>query len=100
MRYELTQEQQLIRENAHKFAQEEIAPRAEELEESGKWPYDTWEKMRALGYTGVNIPEKYGGPGLSTLDYVLILEEFARADDAFTTSYQVHQLVRQSMLFQ
>jgi alkylation response protein AidB-like acyl-CoA dehydrogenase len=41
MRYELTQEQQLIKENAHKFAQEEIAPRAEELDESGKWPYET-----------------------------------------------------------
>lgn len=98
MRYELTQEQQLIKENARKFAREEIAPRAEELEESGKWPYDTWEKMRALGYTGVNIPEKYGGPGLSILDYVLILEEFARADDAFTTSYQVHQLVSDMFL--
>lgn len=98
MRYELTQEQQLIKENARKFAQEEIAPRAEELEESGKWPYDTWDKMRALGYTGVNIPEQYGGPGMGILDYTLILEEFARADDAFTVSYQVHQLVSDMFL--
>lgn len=93
MRYELTQEQRLIKENAHRFAREEIAPRADECEETGEWPYDLWEKMRALGYTGIIVPEKYGGTGMSTLDYVLVLEEFARADDAFTTSYQVHQLI-------
>ncbi len=93
MRYELTQEQNLIKENARRFAQEEIGPRADECEETGKWPYDIWEKMRTLGYTGIIVPEKYGGIGMSTLDYVLVLEEFARADDAFTTSYQVHQLI-------
>ena len=98
MRYELTQEQRIIRENAHRFAQAEIAPRADECEETGKWPYDTWEKMRKLGYTGIIVPEKYGGSGMSTLDYVFVLEEFARADDAFTTSYQVHQLISDMFL--
>ncbi len=93
MRYELTPEQKLIKENARKFAEEEIAPRADEWEEAGKWPYDVWEKMRKLGYTGIIVPEKYGGSGMGFLDYVLVLEEFARADDAFTTSYQVHQLI-------
>jgi butyryl-CoA dehydrogenase len=93
MHFELTEEQRIIKENARRFAQEVLAPRAEHGEETGEWPYDIWEQMRELGYTGVVVPEEFGGVGMGILDSVLILEEFARADDSFATSYQVHNLI-------
>jgi short/branched chain acyl-CoA dehydrogenase len=101
MNFELTKEQQMIKKSAHEFAQKELAPFAGEREESGEWPYDVWEKMRPLGYTGLTTPEEYGGiaaPGTKYMDSILVLEEIARADDTFATSLQVHNLV-QDMFF-
>lgn len=96
MHFELTKEQKMMKESAHEFAQKELAPYALEREESGKWPYDVWKKMAELGYTGLIVPEAYGGEAFGDsvyLDSILVLEEFARADDAFATSYQVHNLI-------
>lgn len=96
MRFELTKEQKMMKESAHEFAQAELAPYALEREEDGKWPYEVWEKMRTLGYTGLVVPEEYGGEAFGDsvyLNSILVLEEFARADDAFATSFQVHNLV-------
>jgi butyryl-CoA dehydrogenase len=93
MEFTLNEEQQMIRDSARKFAQENIAPYAEEGQETGKWPYHIWNKMAELGYTAVIVPEEYGGGGMSYFDSILIMEEFARADDAFATSYQVHNII-------
>lgn len=96
MQFELTKEQQMMQKAAREFARKELAPYALEREEAGKWPYDVWEKMRKLGYTGLVVPEEYGGEAFGDsvyLNSILVLEEFARADDAFATSFQVHNLV-------
>lgn len=96
MHFELTKEQKMMKDSAHEFAQKELAPYALEREESGKWPYDVWKKMCELGYTGLVVPEAYGGEAFGDsvyLDSILVLEEFARADDAFATSFQVHNLI-------
>jgi len=93
MDFALNEEQKIVRESARKFAQEYLAPYAEEGEETGKWPYHIWNKMAELGYTGVIVPEEYGGGGMSYFNSILIMEEFARADDSFTTSYQVHNII-------
>lgn len=96
MNFELTKAQQMIKQSAYEFARRELAPFALEREESGEWPYDVWEKMRELGYTGLIVPEEYGGEALGNstyLDSILVLEEFSRADDAFATSCQVHNLI-------
>lgn len=96
MQFELTKEQKMMKDSAHEFAQAELAPYALEREESGKWPYNVWKKMCELGYTGLIVPEEYGGEAYGDsvyLDSILVLEEFARADDAFATSFQVHNLI-------
>ena len=96
MNFELTKEQKMIKKEAYQFAQKELAPFAEEREESGKWPYDVWEKMAKLGYTALIVPEAFGGEAFGDSVYmnsILVLEEFARADDAFATSFQVHNLI-------
>lgn len=93
MHFDLTSAQQCIKDNARKFAQEEIAPLAYRCEEAAEWPYELWGKLAKLGYTGILVPEEYGGSGMSILDYILILEEFARADDSFAIAFQVHHAV-------
>ncbi len=93
MDFTLNEEQQMIKDSAHKFAQENIAAYAEEGQETGKWPYHIWNQMSELGYTAVIVPEEFGGGAMSYFDSILIMEEFARADDAFATSYQVHNII-------
>lgn len=101
MDFELSKEQKMIKKAAYEFAQKELAPFASEREDSGEWPYDVWEKMRPLGYTGLTTPEEYGGiaaPETRVMDSILVLEEFSRFDDSFSTSLQVHNLVQDMFL--
>jgi butyryl-CoA dehydrogenase len=96
MEFELNKEQQLVKKSAREFAQAELAPFALDREDSGEWPYDVWEKMSKLGFTGLIVPEEYGGEASGNsvyLNSILVLEEFALADDAFATSFQVHNLI-------
>ncbi len=79
MDFELTPEQKLIRDTARDFAQREIAPKAAELDKSGRWPDEIVKKMAELGFLGVAIPEEYGGGGLDAISYVLAMEEISAA---------------------
>jgi alkylation response protein AidB-like acyl-CoA dehydrogenase len=80
----------MIRQAARDFAQNEIAPVASEYDESGEFPLETIQKMGAMGFMGIEIPEKYGGAGLDTLSYVLALEEICKADAAHGTVMSVN----------
>jgi alkylation response protein AidB-like acyl-CoA dehydrogenase len=79
---DLTPEQESIRKVARDFAEREIAPHAREYDRSEEFPWPIIEKMKPLGFLGATIPEEYGGMGLDTVSYCLILEEVARADSA------------------
>jgi butyryl-CoA dehydrogenase len=79
MDFELTEEQRLLRDTAHDFAAREIAPKAAELDKSGRWPNEILPKMAELGLLGVAIPEAYGGAGMDTLSYALAMEEVSAA---------------------
>jgi len=80
--FTLTQEHEMIRQTARDFAQKEIAPVAAEFDESGEFPHKTVEKMGAMGFMGMEMPEEYGGAGMDTLAYVLALEEICKVDAA------------------
>jgi alkylation response protein AidB-like acyl-CoA dehydrogenase len=80
--YPLNDEQKMIRAAARDFAQKEIAPIAAKFDESGEFPAETIQKMGALGFMGIEVPEEYGGAGLDTLAYVLALEEICKVDAA------------------
>ena len=86
----LTEEHKMIRQAARDFAQKEIVPIAPEYDESGDFPLETIQKMGAMGFMGIEVPEKYGGAGMDTLAYVLALEEICKADAAHGTIMSVN----------
>jgi butyryl-CoA dehydrogenase len=79
MEFELTEEQRMIRDTAREFAAREIAPKAAELDKSGRWPTEILAKMAELGLMGVAIPQEHGGAGMDTLSYALAMEEISAA---------------------
>ena len=90
MDLQLTEEQQMIRDAARAFAQNEIAKVAAHFDESGEFPYETVKKMGQLGFMGIEVPETYGGAGLDTIAYVLAMEEIDKVDAAHGTIMSVN----------
>ena len=88
--FPLTKEHEMIRQTARDFAQKEIVPIAAEFDESGEFPSETIQKMGAMGFMGIEIPEEYGGAGMDTLSYVLALEEICKVDAAHGTIMSVN----------
>ena len=79
MDFDLTEEQRLIRDTARDFAAREIAPKAAELDKTGRWPSEIIAKMAELGFLGMAIPQEYGGAGMDTVSYALAMEEISAA---------------------
>ncbi len=88
--FSLSDEHEMIRAAARDFAQKEIAPIAAEFDESGDFPLETIQKMGAMGFMGIEIPEEYGGAGMDTLAYVLALEEICKVDASHGTIMSVN----------
>src|SRR5262245_51374137 len=79
-----------IRESVYRFAADEIAPRAAEIDRSNDFPADLWRKMGSLGILGVTAEEEYGGAGLGYLEHVVAMEEVSRASASVGLSYGAH----------
>ncbi len=84
--FELTDEQRDLRALAHEFAEKEIRPRAAEYDEHSTHPADVIAKAHELGLMNINIPEEFGGPGLSVFDGILVGEELAWGCAGITVS--------------
>ncbi|HLA69195.1 MAG TPA: acyl-CoA dehydrogenase [Bacteroidota bacterium] len=80
MNFEFNETQQMIRETARKFAQDELASSADERDEKEEFPYEAVKKLGELGFMGMMVSEKYGGAGLDTVSYVLAIEEISKVD--------------------
>jgi butyryl-CoA dehydrogenase len=78
MNIELTEEQVLLRDSVRRFAEEVVKPRAKEIDESGEFPREFFDQAGELGLGGVAIPEAYGGAGMDTISYCLVIEEISR----------------------
>jgi butyryl-CoA dehydrogenase len=78
--FDLTQEQQAIRDTCRDFAREVVAPAAEELDREHRFGYDIVRQMGDLGLFGLPFPEEYGGAGADFLSLCLAIEEISRAD--------------------
>ncbi|WP_028962211.1 acyl-CoA dehydrogenase family protein [Sulfobacillus thermosulfidooxidans] len=74
----LTDEQQLFRETVRRLAEDKVKPRAQEIDESGEFPWDIVELFREYGLLGVAMPEEYGGGGADLLTFCIAVEEIAR----------------------
>ena len=80
----------MLRESVRGFAQEEIAPRAADIDRSNEFPMDLWPKMGELGVLGVTVEEEYGGAGMGYLEHVIAMEEISRASASIGLSYGAH----------
>jgi len=80
MDFMLTDEQKLIQQTAREFAQSEVAKDAAERDKAEKFPHDHVKKMAELGFMGMMVDPQYGGAGLDTVSYVLVVEELSKVD--------------------
>ena len=100
MDFDLTEEQQLIRDTVRDFAEREIKPVAGELEDKGEFSYDLTKRMGELGLFGMTLPEKYGGQELDTLSYIIAVEEIARVDGSTAATLAAHNSLGISPIFE
>ena len=82
MDFALTEEQQLIRETARAFCDREIVPHAREWDRTERMDTGIVAKLADVGFLGCALPEEYGGMGLDTISYCLVMEELGRADSS------------------
>jgi butyryl-CoA dehydrogenase len=78
MNLELTEEQKLLQKTVRDFAESEVKPLAKELDETGRFPRDTFKKAAELGLTGIALPEAEGGAGFDHVAYSIVIEEISR----------------------
>jgi alkylation response protein AidB-like acyl-CoA dehydrogenase len=90
MDFNLSENQLMIQALARDFAQKEIAPVAARFDASGEFPEGPIRRAGELGFMGVEVPEEYGGAGLDSICYVLMMEEIAYADAAHATIVSVN----------
>ena len=98
MDFNLTDDLEFMRKTIQDFANKEIAPIAADLDKNPRFPWQTLRKMGELGLMGIMTPEKYGGAGLNTLAYAVLLEEVAVADASHATIMSVSNGLPQSMI--
>ncbi len=88
--FDLGETADAIRDTVHGFAQEKIAPRAQEIDQTNQFPRDLWPQMGALGLHGITVKEEDGGAGLGYLEHVVAIEEVSRASASVGLSYGAH----------
>ena len=80
----------MLRETVGSFAQEKIAPKADEIDRSNKFPRELWPQLGALGLLGITVEEEWGGAGMGYLAHCVAMEEISRASAAVGLSYGAH----------
>lgn len=78
MDFSLTKEQAMIRDMVRDFAEKEIAPIADDIDQTERFPIEVFKKMGSLGLLGIPFPEEYGGSGGDTTSYILAVEEIGK----------------------
>lgn len=90
MDLQLSDEHELLRQTVRAFAEERIAPVAEELDREHRFPYEIVAELAELGLMGIPIPEEHGGAGGDTLSYALAIEELTRVDSSVAITVAAH----------
>lgn len=90
MDFSLSEEQQLLKKTVREFAEAELQPHAREWDERQEFPREVFTKLGELGLMGVAWAPEYGGAGMTTLDYAVVMEELARVDAGVALSVAAH----------
>jgi short-chain 2-methylacyl-CoA dehydrogenase len=88
--FDLSPEHELVRWTVRAFAEERVAPVAEELDREHRFPYELVAELAELGLMGMPIPEEYGGGGTDTLAYAIAIEELTRVDSSVAITVAAH----------
>ena len=90
MRFELSDEQQLLRSSVREFAEAELRPHVREWDDAQSFPRDVLARCAELGLMGIQVAEEYGGAAMSSVDYCICIEELARVDPSVCLSIAAH----------
>lgn len=90
MNFGLSEEIVALRDMVRRFAADEIAPRAAEIDAKNEFPADLWRKFGELGLLGITVPEEDGGAGMGYLAHCVAIEEITRASASVGLSYGAH----------
>ena len=90
MNFNLGEEIDALQDMVRRFARDEIAPRADDIDKSNEFPSDLWEKMGQLGLHGITVPQAEGGAGMGYLAHCVAIEEISRASASVGLSYGAH----------
>ena len=90
LNFQLGEDIDALREAVRDFAQDQIAPRAAEIDKTDQFPMDLWPKMGGLGVLGITVPEVHGGANMGYLAHMVAMEEISRASASVGLSYGAH----------
>jgi len=90
MDFRPSEEQELLRRSVREFAETEIRPHVREWDQEQHFPRELVPKLAALGLLGIQFPERYGGAGMTALDYCICIEELSRVDPGIALSVAAH----------
>jgi short/branched chain acyl-CoA dehydrogenase len=90
MELDLTREHELVRETVREFAEQRVAPVAEELDREERFPYEIVRELGELGLMGMPVPEDYGGAGTDMVSYAIAVEELTRIDSSVAITVAAH----------
>jgi len=90
LNFDLDPEHELVRSTVREFAEQRIAPVAEELDRESRFPYELVAELAQLGLMGMTIPEEYGGAGADTVSYAIAVEELTRVDSSVAITMAAH----------
>ena len=98
MDFKLTDGQEMLKKTVREFAEKVVGPRAEEVDQTGIFPRDTFEQMAKLGLTGIGTPEEYGGSGGNDIDKVITVTELAKKCAATAGILSIHTIFASVLL--
>jgi alkylation response protein AidB-like acyl-CoA dehydrogenase len=97
--FNLSEEQRLLKKTVREFAEGELAPHSREWDEKQAFPREVFAKLAELGLMGVAWPTEYGGSGMSTLDWAVVMEELSRVDAGVALSLAAHHSLCSAHIF-